>query len=109
MQEARPTFWLSSVPSRRQLSGALLRKLRERRGLSRDAFEPLLGANLQALYNWEQTETRPRQEFLDKIALIRGPSKAQVLELLERHAAPRPGKKAVRQPAGKKVSRPKVA
>jgi DNA-binding transcriptional regulator YiaG len=77
-------------------SGALLRKLRERLGLSRDAFAPLLGASSQALYNWEQTETRPRQEFLDKIALIRGLSKTQVQELLEQHSAANPRKKAAK-------------
>jgi DNA-binding transcriptional regulator YiaG len=89
-------------------SGALLRKLRERLGLSRDVFAPLLGASSQALYNWEQTETRPRQEFLDKIALIRGLSKTQVQELLEQHSAPKPGKKAAGAVIKKEASRTKV-
>lgn len=89
-------------PSR--YSGALLRKLRERLDLSRDAFAPLIGASPQAVYNWEQTETRPRQEFLDKIALIRGLSKAQVQELLEQHSAPKPSKKGA-----KKIGRKKAA
>lgn len=84
----------SSEPGKQsRYSGALLRKLRERLGLSRDAFAPLLGASSQALYNWEQTETRPRQEFLDKIALIRGLSKKQVQELLGQHSAAKPRKK----------------
>lgn len=85
-------------------SGALLRKLRERLGLSRDAFAPLLGASSQALYNWEQTETRPRQEFVDKIALIRGLSKAQVQELLEQHSASKPRQKAVKTVVKKKAA-----
>jgi DNA-binding transcriptional regulator YiaG len=89
-------------------SGALLRKLRERLGLSRDAFAPLLGASSQALYNWEQTETRPRQEFLDKIALIRGLSKSQVEELLEQHSASKPGKKAAGVVVKKKAPRTKA-
>lgn len=82
-------------------SGALLRKLRERLGLSRDAFAPLLGASAQAVYNWEQTDTRPRQEFLDKIALIRGLDKAQVMALLEQHGAPKGAGKAARKTAKK--------
>lgn len=90
-------------------SGALLRKLRERLGLSRDAFAPLLGASSQALYNWEQTETRPRQEFLDKIALIRGLSKAQVGELLGQHSATKPGKTTAKAVGKKKAAQTKKA
>lgn len=88
-------------------SGTLLRKLRERLGLSRDALAPLLGASSQALYNWEQTETRPRQEFLDKIALIRGLSKTQVQELLEEHKPAKPAKPAKK--TAKAVSKKKAA
>lgn len=98
----------SGKPSR--YSGALLRKLRERLELSRDAFAPLIGASPQAVYNWEQTETRPRQEFLDKIALIRSLSKAQVQDLLEQHRPLKPAKsatRAVRKKAQVKVPRSK--
>ncbi|MGH8083303.1 MAG: helix-turn-helix domain-containing protein [Lysobacter sp.] len=84
-------------------SGALLRKLRERLGLSRDAFAPLLGASPQAVFNWEQTETRPRQEFLDKIALIRSLSKAQVQDLLEQHSPAKPAQKATKAVSKKKA------
>jgi DNA-binding transcriptional regulator YiaG len=97
----------SGRPSR--YSGALLRKLRERLDLSRDAFAPLIGASPQAVYNWEQTQTRPRQEFLDKIALIRGLSKAQVAALLEQHSAPKAAKKATKKVAKKKAGRAKAA
>ncbi|MBT2748268.1 MULTISPECIES: helix-turn-helix transcriptional regulator [unclassified Lysobacter] len=90
-------------------SGALLRKLRERLGLSRDAFAPLLGASSQTLYNWEQTETRPRQEFLDKIALIRGLSKAQVQDLLAQAQATVPAAKAKKKAPAKKGSTAKPA
>ncbi|ALN64614.1 helix-turn-helix family protein [Lysobacter antibioticus] len=81
-------------------SAAGLRKLRERLGLSRDAFAPLLGASSQAIYNWEQTDTRPRQEFLEKIASLRGLSKKQVDALLEQEAS----KKAARKPVATKKS-----
>jgi len=94
-------------PSR--YSGALLRKLRERLGLSRDAFAPLIGASPQAVYNWEHTDTRPRQEFLDKIALIRGLSKAQVAALLEQHGAAKTANKTGKKVAGKKTVRAKAA
>jgi len=97
----------SGKPSR--YSGALLRKLRERLGLSRDAFAPLIGASPQAVYNWEQTDTRPRQEFLDKIALVRGLSKAQVAALLEQHGAPKTTRKASKKATKKKAVRAKAA
>lgn len=94
-------------PSR--YSGALLRKLRERLELSRDAFAPLIGASPQAVYNWEQTETRPRQEFLDKIALIRGLSKAQVHELLGQHSAAKPREKSRKNVKNRKSAKTKAA
>uniref|UniRef100_UPI00273E5A8E helix-turn-helix domain-containing protein n=1 Tax=Balneatrix alpica TaxID=75684 RepID=UPI00273E5A8E len=90
-------------------SGALLRKLRERLDLSRDAFAPLIGASAQAVYNWEHTDTRPRQEFLDKIALIRGLSKAQVAALLEQHGAAKTTNKTGKKTASKKTARAKAA
>lgn len=90
-------------------SGALLRKLRERLDLSRDAFAPLIGASPQAVYNWEHTDTRPRQEFLDKIALIRGLSKAQVAALLEQHSAAKTTNKTGKKAASKKTVRAKAA
>lgn len=87
-------------------SAAGLRKLRERFGLSRDAFAPLLGASSQAIYNWEQTDTRPRQEFLEKIAALRGLSKKQVEALLEQHAPKKAAvtKTATRKPVARKKS-----
>lgn len=81
-----------------------LRKLRERLGLSREAFAPLLGASAQAVYNWEQTDVRPRQEYIDKIALLRRLSKPQVQALLEQHAVPKPRKNAAAKKTAKKPS-----
>ena len=88
-------------------SAAGLRKLRERLGLTRDAFASLLGASSQAIYNWEQTDTRPRQEFLEKIAALRGLSKKQVEALLEQRTSkgqvkPTATKKTARKSATKK-------
>lgn len=75
-------------------SGGGLRKLRVRLGLSREAFAPLLGASSQTIYNWEQTDTRPRKEFLEKIAALRGLSKKQVDALLEQAAPKKLARKA---------------
>ncbi|WP_223618959.1 helix-turn-helix transcriptional regulator [Lysobacter sp. ESA13C] len=83
-------------------SAAGLRKLRERLGLSREAFAPLLGASSQAIYNWEQTDTRPRQEFLEKIAAMRGITKKQVESLLEQN---RPKKGTAKQEISNKTAR----
>lgn len=85
-------------------SAAGLRKLRERLGLSRDAFAPLLGASSQAIYNWEQTDTRPRQEFLEKIAALRGLSKKQVAAIIEQRAPKKAGGKVA--PTKKTPSEP---
>lgn len=84
-------------------SSALLRKLRERLGLSRDSFAPLIGASPQAVYNWERTDTRPRQEFLDKIALIRSLSKVEVQALLEQHSPAKPAKKSTKSVSKKRA------
>lgn len=85
-RQAEPVKKVPNAPAATiRYSSAGLRKLRERLGLSRDAFAPLLGASSQAIYNWEQTDTRPRQEFLEKIAALRGLSKSQVGALLKQH------------------------
>ncbi|WP_408951609.1 helix-turn-helix domain-containing protein [Lysobacter sp. Hz 25] len=95
-RQADPVKKASNAPAAAiRYSSVGLRKLRERLGLSRDAFAPLLGASSQAIYNWEQTDTRPRQEFLQKIAALRGLSRKQIDALIEQHAS----RKAAIKPA----------
>lgn len=97
--EADPTAPVTPV----RFSAGGLRKLREKFGLSREAFAPLLGASAKALYTWEQDGIRPRPETIQKIALLRRLSKPQVLALLEQHAPKVSGSKspAVTKPSKK--------
>jgi DNA-binding transcriptional regulator YiaG len=81
-----------------------LRKLRERFGLSREAFAPLLGASHQSVYSWERGSNRPRAEVIEKIAILRGMSKRQVLAVLEQH-----GPKTQKPAAAKKKATKKRA
>ena len=109
-RQADPVKKDSNAPAAAvRYSAAGLRKLRERLGLSRDAFAPLLGASSQAIYNWEQTDTRPRQEFLEKIAALRGLSKKQVEALLEQRTDKRAKVKptVTKKAAGKAMPRKK--
>ncbi|ALN78549.1 helix-turn-helix family protein [Lysobacter antibioticus] len=85
-----------------------MRKLREKFGLSREAFAPLLGASHQSVYSWERGSNRPRPEVIEKIAILRGMSKRQVLAVVEQHGpkAQKPAateKKATKKKATKAV------
>ncbi|ALN93845.1 helix-turn-helix family protein [Lysobacter gummosus] len=91
--ESAPT----TPTTRKRFSAGGLRKLREKFGLSREAFAPLLGASAQTVYNWEQQGTRPRPEIIEKIAILRGMSKRQVLAVLDQHSSP-PTKSTKRTP-----------
>jgi len=96
--------------TRARFSASGLRKLRERFGLSREAFAPLLGASHQSVYSWERGANRPRPEVIDKIAILRGMTKRQVLAVLEQHApkAPKPKPARAAKKAAKKMAK-KVA
>ena len=105
--------------TRARFSASGLRKLRDRFGLSREAFAPLLGVSSQTIYSWEQGGTRPRPEVIQKIAILRGLTKRQVLAVLEQHtpksstrsssAAKKATKKAGRKPGARAKSVPKGA
>ncbi|WP_442965307.1 helix-turn-helix domain-containing protein [Pseudomonas sp. CGJS7] len=83
-----------------------MRKLREKLGLSRETFAPLLGASAQTVYNREQQGTRPRPEIIEKIAILRGMSKREVLAVLDQHNSP-PAKSTKRTPTKYTQKRPK--
>jgi DNA-binding transcriptional regulator YiaG len=91
--------------TRARFSASGLRKLREKFELSREAFAPLLGVSAQTIYSWEQGGSRPRPEVIEKIAILRGLSKRQVLAVLEQHTPKAPKRTS---PAAKKASK-KVA
>ncbi|WP_051885015.1 helix-turn-helix domain-containing protein [Lysobacter antibioticus] len=89
--------------TRARFSASGLRKLREKFGLSREAFAPLLGASHQSIYSWERGGTRPRPVVIEKIAILRGMTKRQVLTVLEQHAPKSPKPKPAR--AAKKTAK----
>lgn len=100
--------------TRARFSASGLRKLRDRFGLSREAFAPLLGVSSQTIYSWEQGGTRPRPEIIQKIAVLRGLTKRQVLAVLEQHAptstqrTSSATKKATKKPGRKPAVRAKA-
>lgn len=72
--------------TRARFSAGGLKKLRTRLGLTRDVFGVLLGVSGQAIYMWENGQSRPRAESVQKIAIARGMTKRQVEDLLAQHA-----------------------
>ncbi|UZW61808.1 helix-turn-helix domain-containing protein [Lysobacter enzymogenes] len=74
--------------TRARFSAGGLKKLRKRLGLTREAFAPLLGVSSQTIYIWESGQARPRQESVDKLAIVRGMTKQQAQDVLAQHAPP---------------------
>jgi DNA-binding transcriptional regulator YiaG len=82
-----------------------LKKLRTRLGLTRDVFGVLLGVSGQAIYMWENGQSRPRAESIQKIAIARGMTKRQVQDLLAQHApSAKPVVRRTRKPSAKKAA-----
>ena len=91
--------------TRARFSAGGLKKLRTRLGLTREAFAPLLGVSSQTIYIWESGQARPRQESIDKLAIVRGMTKQQAQDVLAQRAPPtRAPAKRGRKPAAKKAS-----
>jgi DNA-binding transcriptional regulator YiaG len=61
-----------------------LRSQRTRLGLSAVDFGKLVGVSSQTIYNWEQAQSRPRAEQLDKLAMVRRIGKREAGERLQR-------------------------
>ncbi len=60
-----------------------LRKLRQRLDLSAATLAGILGVSGQTIYNWETGKTRPTEDQIAKIVILRGMSKAEVQARLE--------------------------
>jgi DNA-binding transcriptional regulator YiaG len=56
-----------------------LKKLRDRLGLSAPALASILGVSPQTIYNWESKATRPNDEQLAKIVILRKMGKREVM------------------------------
>lgn len=60
----------SSEKVTRRFSAANLKKMRDRFQVSVTVLAKILDVSVQTVYNWEQGTSRPRQEQLEKLALL---------------------------------------
>lgn len=63
-------------------------KLRQRLGLSTQAFGMALGARAQTIYNWEAEKAKPRKSQLAGLAAMRAMGKREVKKILESQETP---------------------
>ena len=71
-------------PAKPRFSAAGLKKLRHRHELSAPVLASILGVSAQTIYNWEAGTTRPSQDQLARIAILRKMSRRQIQEGLAR-------------------------
>ena len=60
-----------------------LRSHRKRLGISAGDYGRLIGASGLSVYHWEAGKSRPRQEFIAKLAAVRGLGKRDVQKRLQ--------------------------
>ncbi len=60
--------------------------LRKRLGLTAEIIGSLLGVSAQTIYNWEAGNSRPREQQLVRIAVLRGMGKRDVETILKQLA-----------------------
>jgi len=60
--------------------------LRQRLGLTAEAIGILLGVSAQTIYNWEAGNTRPRDEQMVRIVMLRGMGKRDVDTIMQNFA-----------------------
>ena len=60
-----------------------LRSHRKRLGLLAEDYGRLVGASGLSVYHWEAGKSRPRAEFVSKLASVRGLGKREVQKRLE--------------------------
>lgn len=62
------------------------KSLRQRLGLTAETIGVLLGVSAQTIYNWEAGNSRPREQQMDRIAVLRGKGKREVGAILKQLA-----------------------
>lgn len=60
-----------------------LRSHRKRLGISAEDYGRLVGASGLSIYHWEAGKSRPRSDFVSKLAGVRGMGKREVQKRLE--------------------------
>lgn len=58
--------------------------LRQRLGLTAQTIGALLGVSAQTIYSWEAGNTRPREQQLERIVILRGMGKREVDSILRK-------------------------
>lgn len=59
------------------------KSLRQRLGLTAETIGSLLGVSAQTVYNWETGSSRPREQAMTRIAMLRGMGKREVETILK--------------------------
>jgi len=62
------------------------KSLRQRLGLTAEAIGTLLGVSAQTIYSWEAGNTRPREQQMVRIVMLRGMGKREVDAILKKLA-----------------------
>lgn len=58
--------------------------LRQRLGLTAEAIGTLLGISAQTIYSWEAGNTRPREQQMVRIVMLRGMGKREVDAIMQK-------------------------
>lgn len=84
----------ASVPEGKavRFSAPRLKTMREKKGLSAAALGQILGVTAQTVYNWEAGTTRPRNEQIAAIAVVRATGKREIqIRMAQSNSASRSG------------------
>jgi len=74
------------VSSKARFTANGFKSLRQRLGLTAEAIGTLLGVSAQTIYSWEAGNTRPRDEQMVRIVMLRGMGKREVDAILQKLA-----------------------
>lgn len=73
----------AEVTTKARFTAKGFKTLRQRLGLTADAISTLLGVSAQTIYNWEAGNTRPREQQLVRIVMLRGMGKRDVDAIIQ--------------------------
>lgn len=73
-------------PNQARFTAKGFKTLRLRLGLSAAEAGSLLGVSPQAIYSWEAGSSKPREQQMNKVVVLRGMGKKEVRTLLQEHS-----------------------
>jgi len=74
------------VETKARFTAKGFKTLRQRLGLTAEAIGTLLGVSAQTIYSWEAGNTRPREQQMVRIVMLRGMGKRKVDAILQKLA-----------------------